>query len=173
MNGFDNQAGDSAPSLDGYFAAEVVDNNDPDKRQRVKVRVPNLLEGPLETLPWVGPLVASSFGVTADSYSIGVPAIGSILAVKFQDGDLNHGVYAPSLHTSKTSLSGEHSTNYPFRRGWKDPAGNYLFIDTTPGATDAEFHHNSGSFIKFLHNGDIEVESPEEIRVKAKKIYLN
>lgn len=173
MNGFDNQAGDDSPSLEGHFMAEVVFNDDPERKQRVKVTIPNLLEGPEETLPWVGPLVSSGFGITGSAYSIGVPALGSVLAVTFQGGDLNHGVYSPSLHTAKTALSSEHSTNYPFRRGWKDPVGNTFYVDTTPGATDAEFKHNSGTFAKFLDNGDLEVESIEEIRVKAVKIYLN
>lgn len=173
MNGFDNQANDESPSLEGYMAAEVVFNNDPDQRQRIKVRIPGLMEGPEETLPWIGPLVSSNFGVTASSYSINVPAIGSILAVKFQDGDLNHGVYRSSLHTARTALASDHSTNYPFRRGWKDPVGNVLFIDTTPSSTDMELRHNSGTFFHVNDDGSVNIEAVKDIHVKAPKIYLN
>lgn len=173
MNGFDNQANDESPSLEGYMLAEVVFNDDPSRKQRVKVRIPGLLEGPEETLPWVGPLVASDFGITTTAYSINVPAIGSTLAVKFQEGDLNHGVYRSSLHTARTELGSEHTTNYPFRRGWKDPAGNVLFIDSTPSATDVEFRHNSGTFFHVNDDGSVNVEAVKDIHIKAPKIYLN
>jgi len=153
MSGF-NSLNDTKPAVQNrLYAAEVVDNNDPLEKQRIKVTIPNLLEGDAEFLPWIGPLVDSSFGITSDAVTVRVPVIGSIVAVQFQDGDLLYGVIKGSLHTGLTPLPPELRQNYPNRRGWKDPAGNILYWDITDGQVSLMVKHKSGTFFTIGDSG--------------------
>jgi Type VI secretion system/phage-baseplate injector OB domain len=181
-NGFNNQAEDESTSLQGRrFQGLVVDNNDPLQKQRIKVSIPSLMEGELEELPWVGPGVQSSFGMTGTAATVGVPAMGAVVMVTFQDGDLNYGMYDGSLHTETTPIPGPLSTNYPDRRGWVDPAGNICWIDVTGGSVEFHLEHVSGTSFHVDNDGNVLVQSvkkvevlaAEEIRATAPKIYLN
>lgn len=140
-----------------YRMAVVVFNNDPDKQQRIKVFIPNVLEGPADQLPWVGPIAQSPFGITRSFGTVNVPVLDSIVIVHFQGGDLNSGLY---LGNAVTKTLGENmpvelSTNYPSRYGSFDPKGNKKYTDLVTGVV--EYIHNTGTRVKFLANGDLDV----------------
>ena len=173
-NGFNNQAEDEDTSLKGRrFQGVVIDNKDPTFKQRVRVSIPNLLEGKSSDLPWIGPSVQSSFGVTDTAVTVGVPAIGSIVTVTFQDGDLNFGMYDSSLHTARMPTPSEFVTNYPDRRGWLDPAGNLCYIDVTDGQVVFYLKHKSGTTFTVSDGGAVTVTAVQDIRATAPRIFLN
>lgn len=150
-----------------YFVAKVVENNDPLKLLRIKVTIPNLLEGSTESLPWCMPILASALGGnTKASVSVAVPPLGSHVVVVFQGGDVNYGLMLGSLITKGTEL-GVLATNYPARRGWVDTAGNHFFIDTTASNVTFELKHTSGTIIQIDNEGKLTITTAGDTTVNA------
>jgi hypothetical protein len=78
------------PRFAGIYRAQVIDNSDPEKRQRLKVRIPEVLPG---TEMWALPCVEAGSKV--------LPSVGSIVWVMFEHGDPSYpvwlGVLPPSV----------------------------------------------------------------------------
>ncbi len=150
-----------------YYVGRVVDNNDPLQAQRVRVVIPTVLEGEIETLPWVGPVQKSPFGVGPSFGTVNVPMLNSMLIVEFQEGDLNYGLYHGSVVSKAniTNTPAQLKTNYPNRYGFFDGAGNVFSVDN--GTSEVEFAHVSGANIKILQNGNVNVSTPANVNVTA------
>lgn len=76
-----------------YFIGEVVDNNDPEKEGRCRVKVLGMFMGnevPNDAIPWAQPFGRSMFaGGSAGGFAdISVPKIGTYVRVQFAEGDL-------------------------------------------------------------------------------------
>lgn len=164
---FNSLAQQGENSYDGYLMGTVVDNQDPEHKQRIKVFVPNLMEGSSADLPWVEPLIQSNFGISDSAVTICVPIIGSRVAIELQGGDLHYGLLHGSLQTKSTAVPAELITHYPNRRGWLDPAGNLHYIDGTPGAERIYLRHRSGTELIIEPNGRVIVTSVEKIELTA------
>lgn len=158
------------PAKGRKLQGKVVDNLDPLFKQRIKVEIPNLMEGPPEMLPWIGPLVQSKFGMTAVAVSVAVPVIDSVVEVEFQDGDLAYGIMTGSLHTEISALLGPLEINYPARRGWLDPMGNWSYIDITPGMVEFQLHHKSGTQYTTYDDGKVHHFAVELYHIEAPDI---
>ena len=148
-----NQLEDS--SYSGKFVGTVVFNQDPLKKQRIKVSIPNLLEAPVDQLPWFAPVLASGFGNEATSNVMQVPIVGSKVVVEFQNEDIHYGLYVGYVDSKEIHDDPELLVNYPKRRGWRDPAGNKLIIDHTGGQETVEFRHKSGTKFFIYPNGNL------------------
>jgi hypothetical protein len=148
------------------YLATVTDTADPLQQQRIKVTVPGLLEGANESLPWVMPLHPSLFGTGATYGQFGVPPVGAKVIVYFQGDDLLYGVTVGTVPMQSADL-GPLKENYPMRYGWRDPAANYFYVDTTPGATTVKFEHKSGTTIEIADNGTIAVFSKMNVTVNV------
>ncbi len=144
-----------SPTAGRKFQGKVVDNLDPLLKQRLKVEIPNFMEGPPDLLPWIGPLVQSKFGMTDTACSVNVPVIGSVIELEFQDGDLSYGVMTGSIHTEISAMLGPLETNYPARRGWLDPVSNWSYIDITSGMVEFQLHHKSGTQYTTFDDGRV------------------
>lgn len=152
-----NAAQDESSSM-RFYLAKVVDNKDPNQKQRIRVHVPDLMVGAIETLPWLLPVTHPPFGGTAANYmTVNVPHIDSIVLVLFQDGNLSYGLYIGSVPIGSQQI-GPLAENYPFRYGFVDPANNHLYVDTTEGKTDVEFRHNTGTLLHIDNGGNVRVE---------------
>lgn len=173
MTGFNNMQQFGAPDYTGLFLATVKDNNDPEQRQRVKVSIPRLLEGNVADLPWVSPILDAPFGMTSDSGVMNVPALGALVVVQFQNGDLNYGVIAGSIHSQQHTPNAALLLNYPKRRGWRDIAGNLFWIDTTAGSVEVHYQHPSGTTIHINNAGEVEVTNTTKVTVNTAEAYVN
>lgn len=82
--------------LNKYYIGIVEDNNDPERKQRCKIRVPFLHgknnEIPTDSLPWVRP------EKDVDGTSVKIPQINKIVTVTFPTGSPYTGVYCEALH---------------------------------------------------------------------------
>lgn len=80
---------------DNIFIGVVEDNIDPDKKQRVKIRIPYLhgdvTEIKTEDLPWVHP-------IKYNSTTFKIPDKNKIVNVRFPTGDLMYSVYESVEH---------------------------------------------------------------------------
>lgn len=173
MPGFNNLNQIDSADYFGYFVGTVKANNDPQQRQRVKVSIPKLFEGSVDDLPWVAPLVSSPFGMTSNSGVMQVPALGSLVVVEFQKGDVYNGLYSHSIHSLSHTPDPALLLNYPNRRGWRDPQGNLWWVDTTTGSVEIHLKHKSGTYVHINNAGDVEVNSVTKVTVNAPTAEVN
>lgn len=153
-----------APDYSLPMIGRVVANNDPTQRQRVKIRVPNVLDFPEDELPWVMPLVQSGFGITNSAVTVAVPVVGSIAVVSFQNGELYYGILQGYVHYQSAAIPGELAGNYPNRRGFKDPGGNVFYIDIS----NNEVRFSTPTVTIMLRpNGDVQVTTSARIEMTA------
>lgn len=139
-----------------YILARVVENNDPLFLQRVKVAIPTVLEGNVEDLPWLMPLHAHVGGFGLTHGVVDIPPIGAQVVVEFQNGSPYYGLVLGSVPEKRSEME-PLMVNYPNRRGWMDPSGNYFYIDSTEESVEVEFHHKSGTSIKILDSGEVQI----------------
>jgi hypothetical protein len=160
-NFFDNLEGDSNI---GWYTGKVVDNNDPDKQGKCRIRVYGIFgdEVPDEDLPWALPdfsFVGSLVG------SFIVPPIDALVKVYFDHGD----VYLPHYCT-KAVVSNSQPTqkdiNYPNNMIiYETDDGDYFTINRITKETT--FNHNSGTKVLFKQNGDVEIVSNANINIES------
>lgn len=125
-------------SYDDSYVGKVVDNKDPEKIGRCKIRVYGVFgdEVPDRDLPWATPdftFVGSKKG------SFIVPPKDTIVKVYFDNGEL----YLPKYSTKivdKSNLPGERLTDYP---------NNMVFFETDEG--DFFTINRKTGFVKFYH----------------------
>lgn len=158
---------ESVDYTNDYIAGVVVFNEDPERRQRIKVSIPNLLEGPVGDLPWIAPILNSGFGITPSASTVSVPAVGTKVWVEFQEGNLDFGVAHGYIQSAAEKLPAELAVNYPRRRGWVDPAGNTHFIDVTSGSEIMLLRHKSGTELTIFPDGRVKVSSVTKIDMEA------
>lgn len=75
------------------YLGVVEDNQDPERKNRCRVRVINIFDGiPTEDIPWANPYKNS------DGTSCNLPDIGKVVSVIFENGDIYNPVYKFSEH---------------------------------------------------------------------------
>lgn len=108
----------------GLYRAYVTSNQDPDKRGRVRLKVPKVL-GELET-GWAVTMTR----VAGKSYGeFWVPQVGDAVLVFFEGGDPNVPIVMGGWY-AKNELHSAFKEDYPKHSGWASPSGHYVeFID--------------------------------------------
>jgi phage gp45-like len=147
-----------------YFMAKVVANDDPTKKQRIKVIIPMLLDEDTPNLPWVGMITDPDLGYGTNYGRMSVPVVGSWVVVRFENGQLTYGQCIGSMPQQETQLP-DLEVNYPNRYGFRDPAGNQFYVDLTPGSMTLEFKHKSGTKIEVVDNGAVNITSVSDVNV--------
>lgn len=141
------EAADQDGAYDGKTIGYVVENDDPLGVARIKVKVPNVLDPDQGPIPWCLPSKKSPFGQGPGYGVYGSPKIGSPVRVSFQNGDPHYPVYECDEYLAAHA---NQKFKDPNTWGYKDPAGNELFVNMTTGAW--EWTHQSGNSIK--HDGE-------------------
>lgn len=158
------------------LVGKVVDNNDPEKLRRLRIRVADVWGSsiPDGDLPWCiqKPPNDSALGNTATCGSFGVPIVGSIMYVELQDGDSHFPMYsfgAVQLNTLKDL----EATNYPHRYGFVDETGNWFYFDRQTG--DWEFKHKSGYIFHINDVGALVITSPDPgtLTINCENVQVN
>ena len=142
-----------------YHTGIVRDNDDPDKRCRLKIECPSIVAG--DTLDWADPLfhwVDSS----AEAGCVFIPNIDSQVDVEIEseeDSEVNslEMKWRCSVYPIGT-VPEEFQENYPERRGWKTKAGHLLYFDDTDGEHTFLYRHPSGTEIYVNDAGQIELK---------------
>ena len=148
---------------ESYQRGIVLDNNDPEMKKRLKVRIPGFMEGDKETLPWCVPIGDAFLGDSAQSAEVAVPAIGSEVVVSLPTTDASFPFYIGSWQSKP--VPAEFQTNYPNRHGRKDNSGTYWYNDQTTG--EFKFKHSSGFEFTIKANGDFTLKTAGNGIVKA------
>lgn len=127
----------------------VVDNNDPEKRRRCRVRILKVHSdnAPPAELPWALACSSASFGGTATFGQFGVPPVGSKLILLLQ-GDADNPIYL-GLMVDSTNTPAEEKENYPHRFGWVLGSTKF-YVDT---ATDTLKLEHAGHTLTLSGDG--------------------
>ena len=105
-----------------FFIGTVKAVDDPKGVNRVRVEVPQLLEGPTDRLPWATPI--KSAGIK----SFGAPAVGDPVLVLLQNGNPHYPLYMGLMTAS--------DPDFPNGSwGWKDQYGNKFVVGPGGKAT--------------------------------------
>lgn len=138
----------------------VVDNNDPEKLNRVKVSIDMWDHLTTEQLDWVRPKRDCFLGGSPDSTSHYIPEVGTEVRVTFPNGDERDPQYegVEINEGNKCSLFDEY---YPNTYGEKDSAGNFNITNKQTKITVKRFA--SGSSIQADPDGSISIYTPDEL----------
>jgi hypothetical protein len=143
-----------------WYEGVVVDNNDPMKLARVRIKVEEVF-GDIkdEHLPWAIPEYSfQADGASANSGSFIVPKVKTKIRVRFQNCDPLLPVYAAYMVDKKTALK-EAEHNYPNRMVHLFSTGALLIVDTK---SNEVFLRNPGDLniyilgdVNLMVNGDV------------------
>lgn len=119
--------------LYGKYRGGVVDNNDPDGRGRLKLRVPSVL-GDLTT-GWALPCFP--FGGADQTGFYLVPPVDAAVWVEFEQGDVSYPIWTGTYWTGKVSAPAKE----PAKRIFRTPFGHTLEFDDTEGKEAVRIEH--------------------------------
>lgn len=121
----------------------VVDNKDPEKRGRIKVKMPSILNG--ETLvQWAVPMGANLAGKGTGSFF--PPYIGDVVDVMFEHGDLDFPVYVGGFWAT-AELPEAFKNGYPNVKGWVFKSGQKILVSEVSGKTQVSIlNGENGAF---------------------------
>lgn len=122
----------------------VVDNNDPEKRGRLKVRYRDIHDNIKdEDLPWSGQ--GEGFGSGAKNIGTNdVPPKGATVFGSHRDGSLYHPEWTKGPATDDKKLD-DSQKDYPYTREHQDHLGNQNKHETKDGKNDFTNTHQSGT----------------------------
>lgn len=138
-----------------HHMAIVVDNNDPDKLGKCKIRVRNMMESLLDDdLPWALP--NQSFVGSLEGNFI-VPPVGALVNVYFRNNDLNCPEYT-TMVVDSNNLPDERLEDYPDTLVlMKTDDGTYVSYNRK--TSEFVFRHSAGLMITIDKNGDVIFDS--------------
>ena len=164
--------------MTGLVEAIVVDNVDPDRLGRVKVKFPLLAEAP-ESF-WarlVMPMAGNKRGWMT------IPEPDDEVIVAFIHGDFNHAIVLGSVYNGKDKPPYANEDMRNNLRVFQSRSGHRLTIDDTAGAERIELVlHNeeikviwdsSGKVMSVYCGGDIIIEAKDKIEMSCTDFTLN
>lgn len=159
MNSVNDRLAEAESDLkyDGYTIGFVTENADPEGLGRIKIKIPNLLDTDQGPVPWCLPTRKSPFGQGPGYGVYGSPKVGSPVRISFQGGDPQYPVYEADEYLKANANP---KFKEPDTWGYKDPAGNELFVNMTTGAW--EFTHQSGLTLKYDGDGNLVQHVPKD-----------
>lgn len=143
-------------SFEQFYEGKVVDNNDPDKLGKCKIRVYGQFSDniPDSDLPWAIPdfnFIGSEMG------SFVVPPIGTIVKVYFR----NNEIYSPYYSTkviNKNNMPSNKDDDYPNTMVFfETDNGDHFIINRKTGEVDIRF--SSGTTINNLIDGTLNINT--------------
>jgi len=137
----------------GKYRGLVVDNQDPENRARVTLKVPSVLS---ETVShWAEPCLP--FGGLADQGLFLVPEIGAQVWVEFEEGNPNKPIWTGTLWQRSGDVPAEAAERSPNMRQLKTPCGHILSFDDTAGEEAVRLHHAADAELKIDPQGSVQL----------------
>lgn len=134
----------------GKYRGLVVDNQDPENRARLMLRVPSIMGSDVVT-HWAEPCLP--FGGLADQGLFMVPEIGAQVWVEFEAGNVNKPIWTGTLWQQSSDVPSEAAERSPDMRQLKTPSGHILSFDDTSGEEEIRLYHPADSELKIDAEG--------------------
>lgn len=137
----------------GKYRGFVADNQDPEHRARIRLRIPSVLGEQLTS--WALPCVP--FGGMADQGLFAVPEVDAQVWVEFEEGNLSSPIWTGTFWQEQQTAPVELSSDVPDRRAFKTPAGHSLtFVDQADEESTTLFHPK-GSSVTLDKHGSVDL----------------
>ncbi len=137
----------------GKYRGFVTDNDDPDKRARLRLQVPSLL-GQTET-GWALPCLP--FGGLADQGLFLVPEVGAQVWVEFEEGELSRPIWTGTFWQASGDPPTEAAVSPPTTRLLKTPGGHRLQFDDESGEEQIVLAHSGGAQLTLDAKGNAQL----------------
>jgi len=135
----------------GKFRAFVVDNEDPEQRARIRVRVPSVF-GQQETF-WALPCLP--FGGLEEQGFFMVPEVSAQVWIEFEEGNKDFPIWTGVFWQPSASVPNEAKKSAPTTRVLKTPSGHVLQFDDEADAEKFRLAHPGGSEFNIDENGSM------------------
>lgn len=153
--------------------AKVIDDKDPDKLSRVKVKVlPEMKDVEDDLLPWAEPAI-SGYGTGASHGNHAPPEKDSFVAIRIDDGWKKfvyaHDEYVEgfAIYSQWEDISGDLTDygqgSYPQPRMIVGKDGTIRFHNTETGAVGV--YHHTGSFVYFSPEGKLSIKAAQGVQI--------
>lgn len=163
---FNDFGGHQQRSINSERIGVVVDNNDPDKQRRVKIRIRELHKGVEDAdLPWTKCDLGNGHFSSPGSGSISIPPIGTKVYARMQQGGAGYSMRITGVAYQDNDKTEELHEDYPNLHATIDPAGNKIAVNTKTNTF--EYTHVSGTTIKIKENGEVEIISANKVSFHA------
>lgn len=153
----DSETAEQDELLPSTYIGIVENNDDPEHLGRVQVRVHGLHDDiPVDYLPWA-PIEQSFFGSKKGSFII--PEIGTVVTIKFQDGDQYFPtVVSKSMDAKNFDFEADRHEDYPNTMiFWETAKGDYLKFNRA--RSELTLNLANGLFFKVFGNGNISISN--------------
>lgn len=148
----------------------VVDNDDPLKLQRIRVRLdsyPKNMED--EQLPWASPLKSAFQGGGTDSYgTISIPEVGSVVRIVHMYDQYSPCYVGEFQTTSQSNLVVDDLTDYPRIYGAQDSNNNYYRVELVKRLMKVLMD----SEIQVNQSGDVKIKLGGNLHIKCDNLFL-
>ena len=138
----------------GKYRGLVVDNQDPENRARVTLKVPSVM-GSDEITHWAEPCLP--FGGLADQGLFMVPEIDAQVWVEFEEGNVNKPIWTGTTWQQSSDVPQEAADRSPNMRQLKTPSGHILSFDDTEGEEEIRLYHPADAELKIDPEGVIQL----------------
>lgn len=152
----------------------VIDNKDPKKLGRVKIRTARLKGVPDELIPW-GRSATQGGNAGSGVGSTKIPPIGAKVMVQYDGNDHHYPVFRGTTPTADVYGSekepaehADHKGDYPDVYGELDQAGNLFQVNTKEGSESITTRHIKGSTQTIDKDGNTTTASAKDATVSAK-----
>lgn len=135
----------------GKYRGFVSDNDDPEKRARLRLTVPSLLGA--EVTGWALPCLP--FGGLAGQGWFAVPEAGAQVWVEFEEGDVSRPVWTGTFWQQEADVPPEAALSPPTTRLLKTPGGHLLQLDDEAGEERFVLRHPAGTGLEIDKDGNV------------------
>ncbi|MDH5573296.1 MAG: phage baseplate assembly protein V [Gammaproteobacteria bacterium] len=135
----------------GKYRGFVIDNEDPQQRGRVTVRIPSVLGDAVSG--WALPCVP--YGGLADQGFFMIPENGAQVWVEFEEGDISKPLWVGTFWQQNSDTPVEAAKQKPTTRLIKTGKGHLLQFDDEDDAERFILQHPKGSTVEIDKNGSI------------------
>ncbi len=135
----------------GKYRATVIDNQDPEKRGRLKLRIPSVL-GDQDT-DWALPCLP--YGGADQQGMFMVPEIDAQMWVEFEEGDIHRPIWVGTFWQQESDVPEDASKEEPTTRLFQTKSGHILQFDDEDGEEQFRLFHPADAEIIIDKNGSI------------------
>jgi len=135
----------------GKFRGTVTDNKDPQKRGRLKLSVPSVLEG--QESDWALPCLP--YGGAGQQGLFMIPEVDAQVWVEFEEGDIHRPIWVGTFWQQQSDTPEEAALDEPTTRMLKTKSGHILQFDDADGEERFYLFHPKGAEMEIDNNGTI------------------
>jgi len=145
----------------GKYRATVVDNQDPQKRGRLKLRVPSVLAD--QETDWVLPCMP--YGGLEGQGMFMIPDVDAQVWAEFEEGDVNRPVWVGTFWQQESDVPDDASKEEPTTRMLRTSSGHILQFDDKKGEERFRLYHPADAEMEINKDGNITLKDSSGARI--------